>query len=523
MLEPQDAKIPTAFKDNDSDLVLLSGVEHIPLDILKNSPNGKARKYPRAPKRAKQGAAAAGSRGSGGQLDPRYKESHQTPVLHDSQTESRTSSTFSARENSSTYIPATLDWAYMRTSRQSSTCDESQELKNDTHTCWVEATSPLANYVSNAHQHLSPSNESLYARPNQMRQCWFIDGKCFLSIPDIERLAEPRNIVEENTRLAHLPRDTAISKAMPMFDVISLLVQHGCTDVTQALDLSECDEYPISGGGFGDVFRGRSKDGTSIAIKCMKIIARPDSIEQQRQMKRAAREIHTWAKLDHQYVSKFVGLAQFRGRIAMISPWAENGSLPKYLKTYVDANRPQLCTKIAEGLEFLHKHGVIHGDLKGANILVSGDHRPLICDFGNAIQLESTLRFTVTTDKNNLSPRWTAPELLDEGRTYSAEADIYALAMTFLEIVSGTVPYPEMTDMQVMGALYRKEHPKRLEAHIPTSSEHGDMLWLLLVRCWAFEPRSRPAASEVKDVMAGITATGLRPSIQSSASRFTFH
>ncbi|KAG9073781.1 hypothetical protein FRC06_011158 [Ceratobasidium sp. 370] len=59
-----------------------------------------------------------------------------------------------------------------------------------------------------------------------------------------------------------------IGSTMSILDITRHLVDHRCKDVTPDLDLSSCDETPISWGGFGDVYRGRLSDGTRVAIKC---------------------------------------------------------------------------------------------------------------------------------------------------------------------------------------------------------------------------------------------------------------
>ncbi|KAG9092261.1 hypothetical protein FS749_015871 [Ceratobasidium sp. UAMH 11750] len=202
----------------------------------------------------------------------------------------------------------------------------------------------------------------------------------------------------------------AISRAMPVSNILDILIQHGCRDVAQDLDLSTCSEYPIANGGFGDIYRGQLINGTRVAIKCTRIIAGPVADEGQEHLTCAARELHTWSKLDHRYILKLFGLAQYRGQIAMVSPWVERGSLCRYLEGHPELNRPQLCMKIADGLAFLHSNHVIHGDLKGANVLVSDTEEPLIADFGNAIVQERTLQFTHSATKSGLSPRWTVTE-----------------------------------------------------------------------------------------------------------------
>ncbi|KAG8768575.1 hypothetical protein FRC12_005487 [Ceratobasidium sp. 428] len=315
---------------------------------------------------------------------------------------------------------------------------------------------------------------------------------------EVESLVRPLVMRENETE------PSAISKAMSLPVIVSLLAQHGCRDVTQMLDLPACSEYPTSSGGFGDVFQGKL-GSVSVAIKCMRIVVDPHSSEQKAYLKSAAREIHTWSKLNHRYVSKLLGLAQFRGQIAMVSPWAEHGALPGFLTRQPQQNRPRLasCAQIADGLAFLHEHKMVHGDLKGANILISKNYEPLLTDFGNAILHDRSLQFTYTTAKSNFSVRWTSPEVLDGGPC-SFEADVYALGMTILEVITGVIPYAGLRDMAVMNSVNNKRHPKRPDEHIPTSSVSGEALWSMLSRCWAFEPKSRPPVQWVQDVVSVI-------------------
>lgn len=294
---------------------------------------------------------------------------------------------------------------------------------------------------------------------------------------------------------------------MTASNIISQLVQHGCQDITQELNLSSCTKHPVSTGGFGDIYRGKLKDGSLVAIKCMRVFF--GSPGGQKHMKHAAREIHTWSKCEHRHVLKLLGMVKFRGQIGMVSPWVTRGSLNNYLAENPDMNRPQLCTQVADGLAYLHLCGVVHGDLKGANVLLSDDGDPLLTDFGNAILQERTLQFTYTTAKTSLSPRWAAPELIRGEESFSFEADMFALGMTILEIITGSVPYSRLNDFGVMYAIAEGRLPERPEDSIPTKSKHGDLLWSILTRCWEREAKSRPSASVVRDQMMAIQPEGL--------------
>ncbi|KAF8593294.1 kinase-like protein [Ceratobasidium sp. AG-I] len=143
-------------------------------------------------------------------------------------------------------------------------------------------------------------------------------------------------------------------------------------------------------------------------------------------------ELHVWSKCTHSYVQELLGVAYVRNQFAMISPWLEHGSLPEYMKRNPMIDRCKMCTQIAEGLAYLHGRDIIHGDIKGPNILVANDHTPRLTDFGNATLREYSLRFATSNTKNPISWRWAprkkAPELYKEGKE-SKEADIYTLGM----------------------------------------------------------------------------------------------
>ncbi|KAG8724898.1 hypothetical protein FRC09_012310 [Ceratobasidium sp. 395] len=212
---------------------------------------------------------------------------------------------------------------------------------------------------------------------------------------------------------------------------------------------------------------------------------------------RTARELHTWSKCNHPNVANLLGLAEFREQIAMVSVWMENGDLRSYVNKYPNVDRIKLCTQIADGLAYLHSTGIIHGDLKGPNVLISKDGVATLIDFGNAVLGESTLQFTDTGTNQKISIRWTAPELLEGGK-HSANADQYALGM---EAFTGKVPYSGKNDRAVMVAIMKYEYPARPQECIPTNSGWGDALWYLLMRCWNPVPEQRPKAIEVRDLL----------------------
>ncbi|KAG8710660.1 hypothetical protein FRC08_016878 [Ceratobasidium sp. 394] len=290
------------------------------------------------------------------------------------------------------------------------------------------------------------------------------------------------------------------NRVQPLHEIIEHLTSSGCRNLTSQLVSSSA--HPVSRGGFGDVYRGALDDQRKVAIKALRVSLGVED-ELDKVPKHAARELYTWSKCNHPNVLPLLGLVEFQGQIRMISLWLENGSLPLYLDKHPDIDRCSMSVLVCKGLEYLHSIGVVHGDLKGQNILVSNDQMPMITDFGNAVLQQGTLMFTETTNAPQFTPRWTAPELMDDGVRQSREADVYALGMTILEIMTGKVPYYYKSSVVALfrTILFDKEIPKRPEENIPSTNQHGDVLWSLLQGCWEYEPEKRPSATEVAKIV----------------------
>ncbi|KAG9084724.1 hypothetical protein FS749_005007, partial [Ceratobasidium sp. UAMH 11750] len=217
----------------------------------------------------------------------------------------------------------------------------------------------------------------------------------------------------------------------PASEIIALLVERQCPDLTDQLDLEECGNAPISGGGFGDVYKGRLIGGERVAIKCARLYMGQDGTNGHKILKHTARELYVWSRFKHNNVVELLGLAQFRGHMAMISPWMDNGTLLEYIKRNPTANRYQLSADISEGVAYLHQKDTVHGDIKSYNVLISEKGVAKLTDFGCTELKKSTLHFSPTTN-SACSPRWAAPEILDGSEERSKKADIYALGMTLL-------------------------------------------------------------------------------------------
>ncbi|KAJ1304146.1 hypothetical protein OPQ81_008546 [Rhizoctonia solani] len=292
---------------------------------------------------------------------------------------------------------------------------------------------------------------------------------------------------------------------MTCADTISVLHNHGCSDLTSLLDEPACSRYPLAKGTKGDVFRGRFLDGAFIAIKTISSEYDHDQLSRVYH-KRSARDIYRWSKCEHPNVVELIGLAVFHDCLAMISRWEENGNLLQYLSRHPSANRCELSTSICAGLAYLHDNYIVHGHLKGANILIARDGRPMLMDFGNASLLDATLRFTQTNTEARFSIRWTAPEILRGTTNHTPAGDVYSLGMTILEAFTSEIPFADKAETSVLThVLIGKKIPMRPEKIIPKSGVHGDRLWDILTKCWAYDPEQRPSVGVVWEVLKPLT------------------
>ncbi|QRV92721.1 Serine/threonine-protein kinase [Ceratobasidium sp. AG-Ba] len=289
---------------------------------------------------------------------------------------------------------------------------------------------------------------------------------------------------------------TTISSQTSFSELVYQLAKHGCKDVTNKLNLQECGQYPIAGGGSGDIYRGTLMCGTLVAIKCPRIYLGHEE-QAGDHFKDIAQEMYTWSKLRHSNILELIGFSVFRDKVSAVSPWMGNGTLPEYLFKSPETNKLNICVQVSTGLAYLHDLHIVHGDVKGINVLVSTTGVPKWTDFGNSIMKKHTLQFTGTTCASKISVRWTAPEILYADSSYSIAGDIYALGMTLLEIISGKIPFFEKLEPAVICAVITQQFPGRPSELDRFDSAISYTLWDLMMRCWSHEKKARPDAHEV--------------------------
>ncbi|KAJ7871906.1 kinase-like domain-containing protein [Mycena olivaceomarginata] len=258
--------------------------------------------------------------------------------------------------------------------------------------------------------------------------------------------------------------------------------------------VTERDEYASFCGGFGDVFKAMYQ-GKPVALKHMRRFQGTDQRDIRRKF---GREALVWQRLRHPYIVPLIGIdtESFPSSLCMVSPWMKNGTSIKYLSGITPHERrttvDRLIREIAQGLAFLHDQHIVHGDLRGSNILVDDDGRACLTDFGLTVLSDAT---TSQTNNGSGSVRWMAPETLDPTRfgltdfVRTPASDIYAFACICLELYTGYPPFHKaiLHDAPVMFQVIEGLRPSR-----PAGDVIPDHIWNIMEQCWAHNFADRP-------------------------------
>ena len=117
-----------------------------------------------------------------------------------------------------------------------------------------------------------------------------------------------------------------------------------------------------------------------------------------------------------------------------------------------------ILREVLFALNYLHKSGIIHRDLKAANILITAAGKVMICDFG-----VSALLVTASSKRNTLvgTPHWMAPEVA-HASAYDTKADIWSLGIMIHEMIKGSVPNAHIVDQAKLIQMIPRMKPPRL-------------------------------------------------------------
>lgn len=242
-------------------------------------------------------------------------------------------------------------------------------------------------------------------------------------------------------------------------------------------------------GAFGKLYRG-TYNGEDVAIK---ILERPENDLGRAQLMETQfqQEVMMLATLKHPNIVRFIGACRKPMLWCIVTEYAKGGSVRQFLTRRSNRSVPlKLAVKqaldVARGMAYVHGLGLIHRDLKSDNLLIFADKSIKIADFGVArieVQTEGMTPETGTY-------RWMAPEMIQH-RPYTQKVDVYSFGIVLWELITGMLPFQNMTAVQAAFAVVNKGvRPIVPSDCLPVLSD-------IMTRCWDANPDVRPPFMEV--------------------------
>ncbi|KAF9496004.1 hypothetical protein BDN71DRAFT_1446698 [Pleurotus eryngii] len=262
----------------------------------------------------------------------------------------------------------------------------------------------------------------------------------------------------------------------------------------------------VAMGTFNDIFMGTWLDKEKVALRLPRSVGNTHNI-----IRRFQREVEIWRRLRHPNIVHFLGIAYIEDQLMMVSRWMDNGTSTEYIDKYPNVNRLQLLYDVATGLEYLHSQRMVHGDLRGSNVLISKQGVACLSDFGLSKLLEDIGQGMTASSADATSPRWAAPELMKHSKPASTSSDVWSFAMFALELMTGAKPFAYLPrDLMVIRELDQGRLPERPGPEVTQRGLDND-LWNLLRKCWSKKPDSRPSMTTVRMKLADIRGIRYEP------------
>lgn len=262
--------------------------------------------------------------------------------------------------------------------------------------------------------------------------------------------------------------------------------------------------HPVGQGGFSDVYQGkytRTIDGGCFtSLVALKVLRITETCDLDRALKHLRREAFVWSQVDNPFIAKFHQITFVGDRPALIIDWYGHGVATKYLKDKPIETKLMIICDIANGIAYLHSKNIIHGDIKGNNILISDEGRGLITDFGLARVMGSPTGHTTSVVSGSIP--WMAPELLTSFSgpiAPSKASDVWAFGCTAYELLSDEVPYSQLRNpFAVTNTIHQGKNP----LDICEVQSISPVVRNMLERCWMSVPSDRPTMIQIIELLS---------------------
>ncbi|KAL0555084.1 hypothetical protein IC582_009017 [Cucumis melo] len=273
---------------------------------------------------------------------------------------------------------------------------------------------------------------------------------------------------------------------------------------------------PIARGAESTVYEGRL-DGRKVAVK-KPILSTSEELD------KFHKELQLLCELDHPSIVKLVAANAKPPNYMFFFEYYESPNLAE--KLHVEEWNPSInqvlmiTLELAKALQYLHNLGIVHRDVKPANVLLDEDLHPYLADFGLAIHQKYLKEVSAENWKSSGKPTggfykksmvgtliYMAPEILRK-EIHTDLSDVYSFGILMNELLTGVVPYTDLrTEAQAHTVLEMNYTEQMLTAAIVSdglrpalpSDESGtpSRLLSLIQWCWDANPKNRPSFSDI--------------------------
>ena len=257
----------------------------------------------------------------------------------------------------------------------------------------------------------------------------------------------------------------------------------------------------LGSGGTSVVYHARDREsGREVAVK----VLTKDRLED-----RFHAEAERLSQLSHPNLVEFLEVGKHEGHDYLVMEFLAGGELASYLRGKGSEDILRVFIAICAGLGYLHAQGIVHRDVKPANILLDALGTPKLTDLGSARQVDRTTRITKAGSILG-TYAYLAPEQI-QSLDAGPAADLYSLGVCLFEALTGRRPFTAKNEFQLMKA-HLEEAPPSLHKFRP---ELPDSLENLIASLLEKQPEVRPTTAAV---VAGMLSRCLAD-LQSRAKR----
>ncbi|THU80821.1 Pkinase-domain-containing protein [Dendrothele bispora CBS 962.96] len=253
----------------------------------------------------------------------------------------------------------------------------------------------------------------------------------------------------------------------------------------------------IGAGSFGKVYLGMdASTGTLMAVKQVELpTGSAPNLERKKSMLSALeREIEFLQNLQHENIVQYLYSSLEDDCLNIFLEYVPGGSVTALLRNYgafEEVLVSNFVRQILQGLSYLHERGIIHRDIKGANILVDNKGGVKISDFGISKKVDVQALSGNRAHRPSLqgSVFWMAPEVVKQSG-HTQKADIWSVGCLVVEMLTGEHPWAQLTQMQ---AIFKIGSSAKPTIPADVSAEAQDFL----ARTFETNHEARPSASEL--------------------------